>query len=77
MHTASMEKPIQERLRNKRKIEKEEESVKPTIINDSLIKEYIRTYNKENKIFDMDDMPIWELQHLSLSFKSKPFHCNN
>jgi hypothetical protein len=66
-----MAKPIREKLQNKRKIEKEEESVKPTIINDSLIKDYIRTYNKENKIFDQDDLPIWELEHLSLSFKSK------
>jgi hypothetical protein len=62
---------IQKRLRGQRKIEKDEESVKPTIINEGLIREYIRHYNKENKIFDMDDMPAWDLEHLSLSFKSK------
>lgn len=28
-------------------------------------------YNRENKIFDDDDREIWELTHLSLSFKSK------
>ena len=66
-----MAKAIQNRLQNKRKIDKEEESVKPMIVNDTLIKDYIRTYNKENKIFDMDDMPVWELTHLQLSFKSK------
>ena len=62
---------IQKRLRGQRKIEKDEESVKPTIINEGLIREYIKHYNKENKIFDNDDMPTWELEHLSLSFKSK------
>ena len=27
-------------------------------------------YNRENKIFDDDDREIWELTHLSLSFKN-------
>ena len=66
-----MNSQIQTRLRNQRKIEKEEENVKPTIINDALIRDYIIQYNKENKIFEKDRMPIWELEHLSLSYKSK------
>lgn len=66
-----MRKNIQETLTKQRKIEKDEESVKPTIINEPLIREYIRNYNKENRIYDMDGMPAWELEHLSLSYKSK------
>lgn len=58
-------------MRNQRKIEKDEESVKPRIINDEMIRTYIKDYNKDNKIFDKNDMPIWELEHLSLSYKSK------
>jgi hypothetical protein len=27
-------------------------------------------YNKENKIFDANDEPLWELSHLSLSYKN-------
>jgi len=27
-------------------------------------------YNRENKIFDDDDRQIWELTHVSLSFKN-------
>jgi hypothetical protein len=27
-------------------------------------------YNKENKIFEMDDEPIWNLTHLALSYKN-------
>jgi Leucine-rich repeat (LRR) protein len=27
-------------------------------------------YNKENRIFDKDDMSLWELTHLSLSYKN-------
>ena len=30
-------------------------------------------YNRSNSIFDDDDRMIWELTHLSLSFKSKCF----
>ena len=36
----------------KAKIEKEKETVKPTVINDKLINNYLIQYNKENKIFD-------------------------
>jgi hypothetical protein len=28
-------------------------------------------YHKDNKIFDQDDMKIWDLTHLSLSYQSK------
>jgi len=43
---------VREQLKNKKKIEKDAESVKPTVINDRLIESYLVTYNKENKIFD-------------------------
>ena len=66
-----MDKQIQDKLRNKRKIEKDEESVKPRIINDEMIRSYIKDYNKDNRIFDKNDMHLWELEHLSLSYKSK------
>ena len=36
-------------------------------------REYLINYNKENRIFEKDDMPIWELTHLSLSYKSNNF----
>lgn len=57
-------------LKSKAKIEKEKESVQPTVINDTLIRQYIVQYNKENKIFDMNDMPLWNLDHLQLSYKN-------
>ena len=69
-----MKPHIQSKLKNKQKIEKDKETVRPTVINDALISEYMIEYNRENKIFDDDDRQIWELTHLSLSFKSK---CNN
>ena len=72
MLSAQPMKPhIQNELKMKQKIEKDKESVRPTVINDSLILEYMVEYNRENKIFDDDDRRIWELTHLSLSFKSK------
>lgn len=46
------------------------ESVRPTVISSSLIANYIREYNKENKIFDKDDVPLWDLTHLSLSYQN-------
>ena len=66
-----MKKHIQDQLKTKQKIEKNKETVRPTVINDPLIAEYMIEYNRENKIFDDDDREIWELTHLSLSFKSK------
>ena len=66
----TMQKHIQEELKKKSKIEKDQETVKPTVINNFLIQDYLTTYNRENKIFD-DRREIWELTHLSLSFKSK------
>lgn len=74
-----MNSDISRRLKDKSKIEKEKETVKPTVINDALIKyhffnnilrEYLINYNRENRIFEKDDVPIWELTHLSLSYKS-------
>jgi hypothetical protein len=65
-----MNQDISKKLKTKAKTEKEKETVKPTVINDTLIREYLIMYNKENRIFDNDDMPLWELTHLSLSYKS-------
>ena len=66
-----MRQNVREHLKKKQQIEFEKETVKPTVINDNLIQEYLITYNRENKIFDEDEKPIWELEHMSLSFKSK------
>ena len=33
-------------------------------------REYLVQYNRENKIFGKDDTPLWELSHLSLSYKN-------
>ena len=68
-----MKAHIQQQLKTKQKIEKDKETVRPTVINDQLILDYMVDYNRENKIFDDDDRQIWELTHLSLSFKSKWF----
>lgn len=65
-----MNKEIQETLKEKRKVEKDKLSVRPTVINDDLIRKYLVEYNKENKIFDKDDMDLWELTHLALSYKN-------
>ena len=51
-----MDPHIRETLKTKQKIEKDPESVKPTVINDKLIKAYMVQYHKDNKIFDQDDM---------------------
>lgn len=71
MHAQPMKPHIQQQLKMKQKIEREKETVRPTVINDVLIMEYMVEYNRENKIFDDEDRRIWELDHLSLSFKSK------
>jgi hypothetical protein len=68
---AKMDAHTRETLKTKSKIEKDPESVKPTVINDKLIKAYMVQYHKDNKIFDQDDMKIWDLTHLSLSYQSK------
>jgi len=57
-------------LKNKDKMEKEKATEKPTVINDTLIRKYIINYNKENKIFDKNDDPVWNLTHLALEFKN-------
>ena len=54
-----MEKDITNRLNKMSKTEKDKETVKPTVINDKLIKNYIIMYNKENQIYNKDDEPIW------------------
>jgi hypothetical protein len=36
-----------------------------------MIRSYIKDYNKDNRIFEKNDMYLWELEHLSLSYKSK------
>ena len=66
-----MKTEIQAQFKNKQKIEKDKETVRPTVINDELIRQYMLEYNRENKIFDDDEREIWQLTHLSLSFKSK------
>jgi predicted membrane protein len=66
-----MEKAIQETLKGKAKVEKDHASVKPTVINDTLIKAYIKTYHRENQIYDQDNLQIWNLTHLSLDYASE------
>lgn len=66
-----MQQHVRENLKFKTKIERDAETVKPTVINDKLIEDYLVTYNRENKIFDQQNMRIWDLTHLSISFKSK------
>jgi len=46
------------------------EKVRPTVISSTLISQYIKDYNKENKIFDKDDISLWNLSHLSLSYQN-------
>ena len=65
-----MKSHVRDRLKTKSKIEKDVETVKPTVINDDLIEYYMVNYNKDNKIFDKPDMRIWDLSHLALSYKS-------
>ena len=50
-----MKAHIQQQLKTKQKIEKDKETVRPTVINDQLILDYMVDYNRENKIFDDDD----------------------
>ena len=61
---------MKENLKTKSKIERDQETVKPTVINDTLIRQYIIQFNIENKIFDHDDMYVWDLTHLQLSYKN-------
>ena len=70
MSRSPMKAEIQNQFKNKQKIEKDKETVRPTVINDDLIRQYMVEYNRENKIFDDDEREIWQLTHLSLSFKS-------
>ena len=61
---------ISKRLKFKATIEKDRASVKPTVINDTMIKTYQVRYNRENAIFDQDNLPIWHMTHLALSYKN-------
>ena len=63
---------ISKYLKKKAKTEKDKETVKPTVINDDLIREYLVTYNKEAqpRIFEQDNTSLWDLGHLSLSYKN-------
>lgn len=71
-----MQSHVRDQLKFKTKIERDAETVKPTVINDKLIEDYLVTYNKENKIFDQQHMRIWDLTHLSISFKSNTLVVN-
>lgn len=68
---------VQSKFKDKQKIEKNAESVKPTVINDHLIESYMHEYHREQKIFGQEHMRIWDLTHLSLSFKSWWFNRSN
>ena len=57
-------------LKNKDKMEKDKSTVKPTVINDMHIRNYLIKYNKENNIFDSNNMPLWNIENLSLQFKN-------
>ena len=39
-------------------------------LNSNVCRDYLVQYNKENRIFDKDDLSLWELTHLSLSYKN-------
>lgn len=47
--------------------------LEPEVINDRMIKEYIDTFNLEKKIFDQENLPLSQISHLALSFKSNTF----
>jgi len=46
------------------------EKAEVTVIEESVIREEIKQYNKENKIINKDDIPLNEIKILSLSYKS-------
>ena len=52
----SMNDHTKEKLKTNSKIEQNADSVKPTVINDKLIKNYMIQYHKDYKIFDKDSM---------------------
>ena len=60
-------KDINSQIKTRSKVQGKE-SVRPTVITSYLISDYIREFNKENRIFDKDDMFLWELTHLSLPY---------
>ncbi len=64
-----MHAPAHEKIKRDLKISAAKK-LEPEVINDDMIREYIRIYNIENKIYDQDNMPITMIMQLSLSFKS-------
>lgn len=65
-----MNSEISKYIQKRSKVEKDKETVKPTVINDDLMREYIIQDNKENHIFDMNEIPLWDFTHLALSYKN-------
>lgn len=51
-------------------VKRKADTVDPNVINDEMIREYIKKFNLENKIFGQDDMPFSELLELRLSFSN-------
>ena len=51
-------------------VKRKADTVDPNVINDESIREYIKKYNAENKIYGMDDMPFSEIVELKLSFSN-------
>jgi hypothetical protein len=49
-------------------VQRKADTIDPNVINDEMIREYIKKYNLENKIFGQDNMPLSELLELRLSF---------
>jgi hypothetical protein len=62
-------KGIYTQIKTRSKVQKME-SVRPTVISSTLIRNYIEEYNRENKVFDKDHIPLWDLAHLSLSYQN-------
>ena len=57
-------------LKKKDKMEKNKLSVKPTVISDDIIRSYLVKYNREHKIFDKDDLPLWQITNLCLEYRN-------
>ena len=57
-------------LKSKDKMEKVKATVTPTVISDTIIRQYVIRYNKDNKIYDKDDEPLWKLEHLTIEYKN-------
>lgn len=51
-------------------IKRKADTVDPNVINDELIRKYIKELNSERKVYGMDDMPLSDLLELRLSFQN-------